>query len=110
MLVIDGRKWPLSKVKEKLPDRVVIAEVTVVVGGDVKEVLVVGGVMIVVDEDAVEEAVEEAFVADGDVCAAVDVSIGAVDVFFVIVCVVEVAILGVVTFGHGQATKFKQRA
>ena len=109
MLVIDRRKWPLSKVKEKLPDRVFIAEVTVVVGDDVKEVLVVGGVMIVV-EDAVEEAVEEAFVADGDVCAAVDVSIGAVDVFFVIVCVVEVAILGVVTFGHGQATKFKQRA
>ena len=109
MLVIDRRKWPLSKVKEKLPDRVVIAEVTVVVGGDVKEVLVDGGVMIVV-EDAVEEAAEEAFVADGDVWAAVDVSIGAVDVFFVIVCVVEVASLGVVTFGHDEATKFKQRA
>ena len=97
--------------QKKLPDRVVIAEVTVVVGDDVKEVLVVGGVMIAV-EDAVEKAVEEAFVADGDVCAAVDVSIGAVDVSFVIVCVVEVASLAVVTFGHGEATstKFKQRA
>ena len=109
MLVIDRRKWPLSKVKEKLPDRVVIAEVTVVVGDDEKEVLVVGGVMIVVEE-VVEEAVEEVFVTDGDVCAAVDVSIGAVDVPFVIVCVVEVASLAVVTFVHGEATKFKQRA
>ena len=65
--------------------------------------------MIVV-EDAVEEAVEEAIVAEGDVCAAVDVSIGAVDVSFVIVCVVEVAGLAVMTFVHGEATKFKQRA
>ena len=73
--------------------------------------MVVGGVMIVVEE-VIEEAVEEVFVTDGDVCAAVDVSIGAVDVPFVIVCVVEVASLAVVTFGHGEATstKFKQRA
>ena len=51
-------------------------------------------------EDTVEKAVEEAFVADGDVCAAVDVSIGAVDVYvsFVIVCVVEVAGFAVVVF------------
>ena len=49
----------------------VIAEVTVVVGNDDKEVSVVGGVTIVVEE-AVEEAVEEVVVA-------VDVLLGVVE-------------------------------
>ena len=78
----------------------VIAEVTVVVGNDEKEVSVVGGVTIVVEE-AVEEAVEEVVVA-------VDVLLGVVDVSFVVVCGVEIAGLTDVVFAHGEATKCMQ--
>ena len=60
-------------------------------------------------EDTVEEAVEEAFVADGDVCAAVDVSIGAVDVSFIIVCVVAVAVSASVIFVCDEAANLMQR-
>ena len=67
--------------------------------------MVVVGVMI-----AVDEPVEEVFVADGDVSTAVDVVIGAVDISFAVVCVVKVAGLAVVVFVHGEATKLKQRA
>ena len=88
-------------VKANLPDCVVIAEVTITDGDDEKEVLKVVGVMI---------AVLEAVVDDGDVCLYVDVSIGVVDVSFVVVCVVEVAGLAVVIVAHGEATKLKQRA
>ena len=68
--------------------------------------MVVGGVMIVV-----EEAVEEAVVAEGDVWVAVEVSNGVVDVYvsFIVVCVVEVAGLVVVIFLHGEDAKLKQK-
>ena len=68
-----------------------------------KEVLVVVGVMIVV---------EEAVVAHEDVCLPVGVSIGVVDVYasFVMVCAAEVAGLAVVVFVHSEAAKLKQRA
>ena len=63
-----------------------MAKVTIFVGDGENEVLVVVGVMIVG-----EEAVEEAFVADGQVCTAVDVVIGVAGVSFDTACVVEVA-------------------
>lgn len=54
---------------------------------------------------------EEAVVTDADVFLPVDVLIGVVDVdeSFVIDCVVEVAVLAVVVFAHGEATKWMQR-
>ena len=59
----------------------------------------------------VEEAVEEAVVAEGDVWVAVEVSNGVVDVYvsFIVVCVVEVAGLVVVIFLHGEDAKLKQK-
>ena len=89
-------------VKAKLPDWVVIAEVTITDGDDEKEVLKVVGVII---------AVVEAIVDDGDVCLYVDVSIGVVDAYvsFVVVCIVEDAVLAVVIFARGEAKKYKQK-
>ena len=57
-------------------------------------------------------AVVEAVVDDGDVCLSVDVSIGVVDAYvsFVVVCIVEDAVLAVVIFAHGEAIKYKQKA
>ena len=57
-------------------------------------------------------AVVEAVVDDGDVCLSVDVSIGVSDAYvsFVVVCIVEDAVLAVVIFAHGEATKYKQKA
>ena len=97
-------------IREKLPDLIVIAEITIFVGDYEKEVSVDVGLMIAIEEaveEAVEEAGEEAVVTDADVTLPVDVLIGVVDVdeSFVIDCVVEVAVLAVVVFAHGEATK-----
>ena len=67
--------------------------------------MVVVGVMI-----AVEEAGEEDLVADADVWVALGVVIGAVDLSFVVVCVVEVAGFAVVVSVYVEAAKFKQKA
>ena len=75
-------------VEAKLPDWVVIAEVTITDGDDKKEVLKVVGVII---------AVVEAIVDDGDD-------------WFVVVCIVEDAVLAVVIFAHGEAIKYKRKA
>ena len=90
-------------VKVKLPDCVVIAEVTITDDDDDKEVLKVVGVII---------AVVEVIVDDGDACLYVNVSIGVVDAYvsFVVVCIVEDAVLAVVIFAHGEAIKYKQKA